>query len=148
MYPTIRCFSIGFLLIAVCLSGCDQLIMKQDQVTVNIMVAVNIQFLDAEQHPIQKNTDGMTVTIFITRNNKDQLVFERIMQNELCQATGDFTLTPGQSIECTAHLKDENHLYNQIFPGYAELTWETVNSTTNYGGVYNWYPKITILLQE
>jgi hypothetical protein len=122
--------------------------MKQDRVSVNIMVAVNIQFLDAEQHPIQKNTDGMTVTIFIKRNNKDQLVFERIMQNGLCQATGDFTLTPGQYIECTAHLKDENHLYTQIFPGNAKLMWETVNSTTNYGGVYNWYPKITILLQE
>ncbi len=148
MSAKIVSLSIGLLLITLCFSGCDQLIMKQDHASVNIMVAVYIQFLDAQKNPIQKNTDGMTVTIFITRNGKDQLVFERIMQNGLCQATGDFELSEGQFIECTATIKDENHLYNQIFEGYSQLTWETVNSETNYGGVYNWYPKITIILQE
>jgi hypothetical protein len=133
---------------SLCFSGCDQLILKPEHISVNIMVAVYIQFLDAHQNPIQKDTNGMMVTIFMTRNGKDQLVFERIMQIGLCQATGDFELTAGQYIECTAHLKDENHLYTQLIQGYAKLTWDTVNSATNYGGVYNWYPKITIILQE
>jgi hypothetical protein len=131
-----------------CFSGCDQLILKPEHISVNIMVAVYIQFLDTHQNPIQKDTNGMMVTIFMTRNGKDQLVFERVMQIGLCQATGDYELTEGQYIECTAHLKDENHLYTQLIQGYAKLTWDTVNSATNYGGVYNWYPKITIILQE
>ncbi|MCX6660979.1 MAG: hypothetical protein NTY91_00335 [Euryarchaeota archaeon] len=124
------------------------MIIKPDHFSINIMVAVNMQFLDANNNIIQKNTDGMIVTIKIIKNGQDQLVFERIMQIGLCQATGDFELSDGQYIECTANIKDENHLYHQAFQGYAKLTWETVNAATNFGGVYNWYPKITVILNE
>ncbi|MCX6671743.1 MAG: hypothetical protein NTX92_07475 [Euryarchaeota archaeon] len=139
---------IGFLFLTLCFSGCDQLIMKPDHISVNIMVAVNIQFLDANNNIIQKNTDGLTVTIYILKNGQDRLVFERIMQNGLCQATGDFSLSKGNFIECTADIKDENNVYDQVFQGYAKLTWETVSASTNFGGVYNWYPKITLTLKE
>jgi hypothetical protein len=122
--------------------------MKPDHISVNIMVAVNIQFLDANNNIIQKNTDGLTVTIYILKNGQDRLVFERIMQNGLCQATGDFSLSKGNFIECTADIKDENNVYDQVFQGYAKLTWETVSASTNFGGVYNWYPKITLTLKE
>lgn len=138
----------GLLFLTLCFSGCDQLIMKPDHISVNIMVAISIQFLDEHQTLITKNTDGMTVSIEITRDGKDRLVFERIMQNGLCQATGDFELSKNQFIECTANIKDENHQYTQAFQGYAKLNWDTVNSSTNYGGVYNWYPKITVILNE
>jgi hypothetical protein len=139
---------IGLLVLTLCFSGCDQLIMKPDHISINIMVAVNIQFLDANNNIIQKNTDGLTVTIYILKNGQDRLVFERIMQNGLCQATGDFSLSKGNFIECTADIKDENNVYDQVFQGYAKLTWETVSASTNFGGVYNWYPKITITLKE
>ena len=139
---------IGLLVLTLCFSGCDQLIMKPDHISVNIMVAVNIQFLDANNNIIQKNTDGLTVTIYILKNGQDRLVFERIMQNGLCQATGDFSLSKGNFIECTADIKDENNVYDQVFQGYAKLTWETVSASTNFGGVYNWYPKITLTLKE
>lgn len=139
---------ICLLIITLYCSGCDQLIMKQDRISVNIMVAVNIQFLDADNNVVQKTTDGLKVNIEILKNGRDRLVFERIMQNGLCQATGDFELTEGSYIECNASIKDENRLYHQVFPGYAKLTWDTVNSSTNFGGVYNWYPKILITVQE
>jgi hypothetical protein len=139
---------IGLLVLTLCFSGCDQLIMKPDHISINIMVAVNIQFLDANNNIIQKNTDGLTVTIYILKNGQDRLVFERIMQNGLCQATGDFSLSKGNFIECTADIKDENNVYDQVFQGYAKLTWETVSASTNFGGVYNWYPKITLTLKE
>jgi hypothetical protein len=139
---------IGLLVLTLCFSGCDQLIMKPDHISVNIMVAVNIQFLDANNNIIQKNTDGLTVTIYILKNGQDRLVFERIMQNGLSQATGDFSLSKGNFIECTADIKDENNVYDQVFQGYAKLTWETVSASTNFGGVYNWYPKITLTLKE
>jgi len=122
--------------------------MKQDRISVNIMVAVNIQFLDVDNNVVQKTTDGLKVNIEIVKNGRDRLVFERIMQNGLCQATGDFELTEGSYIECNASIKDENRLYHQVFPGYAKLTWDTVNSSTNFGGVYNWYPKILITVKE
>jgi len=122
--------------------------MKPDHISVNIMVAVNIQFLDANNNIIQKNTDGLTVTIEILKNGHDRLIFERIMQNGLCQATGNFELFEGNFIECTANIKNENNIYNQVAQGYSKLTWETVNAATNFGGVHNWYPKITITLKE
>lgn len=139
---------ICFLLFSTCFCGCDQLIEKPDHILVNIMVALNIVFLDADNNVIEKNTDGMTVTIEILRNGRDRLWFERIMQNGLAQATGDFDLTEGSFIECNANIKDENHVYTQVFPGYAKLTWETVSAEMNFGGVYNWYPKVTLTLQE
>jgi len=108
------------------------------------MVAVNIQFLDSNNNVIQKTTDGMTVIIKIIKNGQEQLVFERIMQNGLCQATGDFELSKNDYLECTANIKDEQNLNNQIFQGYAKLEWETVEAATNFGGVHNWYPKLTI----
>jgi hypothetical protein len=139
---------LGLLLFTFSFSGCDQMIMKPDHISVNIMVAVYVQYVDAHQTSIQKNTDGMTITIQITKNTQDRLVYERIMQNGVCQATGDFDLSDGQYIECTANIKDEDHQYHQALQGYAKLTWETVNASTNFGGVYNWYPKITIILNE
>jgi len=148
MQRQVLLIGIGLLFLTLCFSGCDQLIMKPDHISVNIMVAVNIQFLDANNNVIQKNSDGLTVTIEILRNGNDRLVFERIMQNGLCQATGDFELSKDNYLECTANIKDENNVYNQVFQGYAKLTWETVNAATNYGGVYNWYPKITLTLKE
>jgi hypothetical protein len=139
---------VGLLILLVWFNGCDQLVVKPEHFSVNIMVAVSIQYVDAHNALIQKNTDGMTITIEITRNGQNRLVFERIMQNGLCQATGDFELSKGGYIECTANVKDDNHVYNQITQGYAKLVWETVNASTNFGGVYNWYPKLIILLQE
>jgi hypothetical protein len=139
---------IGMLFLTLCFNGCEQLIMKPDHISVNIMVAVNMQFLDANNNIIQKSTDGLTVTIEITKNGYDRLVFERIMQNGLCQATGDFQLSKDDYIECTANIKDEQNVYNQVFQGYAKLTWETVDASTNFGGVYNWYPKMTVTLKE
>ena len=139
---------IGFLLVATGLCGCDQLITQTDPISVNVMVAVNILFLDTDNTLIEKNTDGFTVTVEILRGGRDRLIFERIMQNGLAQATGNFELTPGAFIECTANIKDENHRYTQVFPGYAKLTWETVSASTNFGGVYNWYPKVTSTLKE
>lgn len=135
---------IALISIILCFSGCDQLIIKPDHISVNIMVAVNIQFLDSNNNVIQKTTDGMMVIIKIIKNGREQLVFERIMQNGLCQATGDFELSKNDYLECTANIKNEEHLYNQIFQGYAKLEWETVEASTNFGGVYNWYPKVTI----
>jgi hypothetical protein len=139
---------ICLLLVATWVCGCDQLITRTDPISVNVMVTVNILFLDADNTFIEKNTDGLTVTILIVRDGRDRLVFERIMQNGLAQATGNFELTTGAYIECNANIKDENHRYTQVFPGYAKLTWETVNASTNFGGVYNWYPKVTITLKE
>ncbi len=139
---------IGLLVLLLCFTGCDQLIMKPDHISINIMVAVNIVFLDANNNIIQKNTDAFPVIIVIQKNGRDRLVFERMMQNGLCQATGDFELSKGNYIECTANIKDEYHVYNQALQGYAKLSWETVNASTNFGGVYNWYPKITIILNE
>ena len=64
------------------------------------MVAVNILFLDANNNIIQKNTDAVTVIIVIQKSGRDRLVFERMMQNGLCQATGDFELSEENYIEC------------------------------------------------
>jgi hypothetical protein len=122
--------------------------MKPDRISVNVMVAVKIQFLDSNNNILQKSSDGMKVIIKIIKNGRDQLAFERFMQNGLCQATGDFQLSKGDYIECNVTIKDEPKVYTQVFPGYTKLEWDTVNASTNFGDIYNWYPKITLTLKE
>jgi hypothetical protein len=115
------------LLLTMGMSGCDQLLKKnQDHITVNVMVAVYITMLDA--------------------NN--QLVFQRIMQGGLCQATGVIELSKGQYIDCTVTLPNSLDTYRQVAPGYAKLTWDTVNATTNFGDMYDWYPHITVQMKQ
>lgn len=136
------------LFIALSFSGCDQLITKSEHISVNIMVSTYVKLVDANNNIQQMNPDGISVMIEITRNRKDRLVFDRIVQNGLCQVTGDFELSEGQFIECTATAKSGYQNYYPVGPVTSMLTWETVNASTNYGGVYNWYTEITIRLKN
>ena len=137
------------LLLMFCCAGCEQLMMKPDKVAVNIMVAVSMNVVDANNRPVEANVvDGVKVTIEILRNGKDRLVFDRVVQNGACQATGNFELSQGQFITCTAMLQSGYGIYQPVAPGTVTLTWETVNASKNYGGVYNWYPTITLQMKE
>ncbi len=129
-------------------SGCDQLMSKPEHAAVNIMVYIYVKLVDANNNVLQISPDGISVLIEITRNRKDRLVFDRIVQNGLCQATGDFELSKGQVIECTATAKSGYQGYFPVGSATSMLTWETVNSSTYYGGVYNWYTELTIRLKR
>jgi hypothetical protein len=146
MKPHLRILLPCVLLLTFCCAGCEQLMMKQDKVTVNIMLAVSMNVVDADNKPVEASVvDGVKVTIEIFRNGKDRLVFDRVVQNGACQATGNFELSDGQFITCTATLQSGYGTYQPVAPGSVSLTWETVNASKNYGGIYNWYP--TIILQ-
>ena len=140
---------IFLVLMSLCISGCDQLLGNHpDHVTVNVMVAVYITMIDAHNQVVDIKTNGLPVTIFMTKNGGDQRVFERIMQGGLCQATGVIELSKGQYIECNVTCKSGYDNFYQVAPGYAKLTWDTVNSSTNFGDMYNWYPHITIQMKQ
>lgn len=137
------------LLILLCVSGCDQLMsQKPNHVTVNVMVAVYMTMIDAHNTIVNISTNGIPVTIIMTKNGGDQLVFQRIMQGGLCQATGVMDLSKGQYIECNATVQDGYDNYFPVAPGYAKLTWDTVNASTNFGDMYSWYPHITIQMKQ
>lgn len=138
-----------FLLISLSVSGCDQLLSpKQSQITVNVMVAVYVTMLDAHNTVVNISTDGIPVTIIMTKNGGDQLVYQRIMQRGLCQATGVMDLLKGQYIECNATVQGGYDNYYPVASGYAKLTWDTVNASTNFGDMYSWYPHITIQMKQ
>ncbi|MBN1861267.1 MAG: hypothetical protein JW840_07395 [Candidatus Thermoplasmatota archaeon] len=137
------------LLLIFCCAGCEQLMMKQDKVTVNIMLAVSMNVLDADNRPVEASVvDGVKVTTEIQRNGKDRLVFDRVVQNGACQATASFEISQGQFITCTATLQSGYGDYQPVTPGTVTLTWETVNASKNYGGIYNWYPTITLQMKS
>jgi hypothetical protein len=137
-----------FLLISLGVSGCDQLLTtKPDHITVNIMVAVYATMLDTQNNIVNVTTDWMEVTIIITRNGGDPNIFTRFMKDGLCQATAVMDLAKGQYFECNATIKGQ---YGEYFvaPGYAKLTWDTVNASENYGDLYSWYPHLTIQMKQ
>lgn len=138
-----------FLLISTSLSGCDMLLTpKPDHITVNIMVAVYVTMLDTQNNIVNVTTDGMEVTIIVTRNGNDPNLFTRLMQNGLCQATAVMDLAKGQYFECNATIKAQYGKYRMTAPGYAKLTWDTVNASENYGDLYNWYPHLTVQMKQ
>jgi hypothetical protein len=123
-------------------SGCEQ---SPNHVTVNVMVAVYVSAIDAPGTTTL--VDGSKVTIVITRNGGNQLVFDRIVQNGLCQATGVIDLYKGQEIEVNVTAQGYGQ-YSPVGPGTATLTWETASTSTNYGNMYDWYPHISILMKK
>jgi hypothetical protein len=138
-----------FLLIFLCVSGCDQLMStKPSHITVNTMVAVYINMVDSHNNMMNISTNGIPVTIIMTKNGSDQLVFQRIMQGGLCQATGVMDLAKGQYIECNATVQGGYDNYYPVGPGYAKLTWDVVNVSTNFGDMYSWYPHVTIQMKQ
>jgi hypothetical protein len=139
---------IGLLFLSLSFSGCEEILMKPDYIAVNIMVAVYVRMVDANNNVLQKNPDGTKVSIEITKAKGDRLVFERIVQNGLCQATGNFNINEGQFIECIVTFEGDYQGYTPVSTGYALLTWDMANASENLRGVYNWYPEITINLKK
>jgi len=149
MKNSIVVLGVCILLLSLCLSGCDKLLPNNpDHITVNVMVAVYLTMIDAHGQTVNVSTNGLPVTIFMTKNGGDRLVFERIMQGGLCQATGVIELSRGQYIECNVTAKNSYLDFYQVAPGYAKLTWDTVNASINYGDMYSWYPHITIQMKQ
>jgi hypothetical protein len=141
-------FGIVLLCLIVWFSGCEKLITKPDAITVNVMTAVWVSLIDEQNNPIQKDVDAVAVIIEITKNKKDRLVFERIIQNNLCQATASFVLSEGHFIECTATVQGGYQGFYPVAPGVATLSWETAIASVNMGGVYNWHPDIFIYMKQ
>jgi hypothetical protein len=131
-----------------CFSGCEELGTKPDSVTVNAMAAVYVKMVDANNNILNISADGIPMTIIMTRNGGNQLAFERIVQNELCQATGVIDLSKGQYIECTATVQGGYQDFYPVAPASALLSWDTVNASVNFVSTYHWYPELTITMKK
>ena len=130
------------------LSGCEQFFNKSDSVKVNVMIAIFINAVDENDTPVNISFIGMEVKINVSKNGKDNLYFERLIQNNLCQVTCTYTLTQGESIECLATVPNGFNNYYPINTGNATLTWETASVSVDFAGVHNWYPHITITMMQ
>lgn len=130
------------------LNGCEQLFTKSDHIEVNVMVAIFIKSVDENYNPVNISPDGMDVKINLSKSGKDNLSFERLIQNNLCQVTCTYTLTQGESIECLATVPNGFNNYYPVNTGDATLTWETSQANVDYTGLYNWYPHIIIIMKQ
>jgi hypothetical protein len=139
---------ISLLLVLVCCSGCDQFMTKPEHVTVNVMTAVYIRFVDEENNEVVESPDGLPVTIEMTKQGTDRLVFHRIVQQGLCQGTGSYEVSKGESILCTATATASWIGFSPVGTVSAQLSWETINASANFGGMYHWYPELTITMKK
>jgi hypothetical protein len=148
MRKLVGIIGIGMLLITLCFGGCDELQMKSDHVTVNAMAAIYVNMVDENNNKMTTSVDGVTVYIEMTRQGRDRLIFDRLVQGGLCQATGSYDLSEGQWINCTATVQGNYMGYYPLSPATATLSWDTVNAQVNYGAMYHWYPKLTIIMKK
>jgi hypothetical protein len=136
------------LFLTLCLSGCEQFFSKSDLVNVNVMVAVFINAVDENYNPINISFTGAVVTIELLKNGNRRVMLKRIVQNNLCQASDNLDLIQGDSIECVVNVPNGYGNFHPVANGSAILTWETAYANMNYGGLYNWYPHITIMMKQ
>jgi len=135
------------LFLTLCFSGCEQLLMTSDNVDVNVMVAVFMNVVDENHNPVNISLDGAKVKIEVLHSVKGSLLFERYVQNSLCQASCSFSLTQGESIKCLAILNGFDNYY-AVNTGNVTLTWETAQAHMELSGLYNWCPHITIIMKQ
>ena len=136
------------LFLTLCFSGCEEIGMKPDSVTVNVMAAVYVKMVDAENKEMTISVDGISVFIEMMKQGRDRLVFDRIVQGGLCQATGSYTLSKGEWINCTATVQGSYMGFYPVAPASALLSWDTVNASVNFGGMYHWYPEMIITMKK
>jgi hypothetical protein len=148
MRKQVGVLGIGVLLITLCFSGCDELGTKPDSVTVNVMAAISVKMVDADNKEVEISVDGVSVFIEMTKQGRDRLIFDRIMQGGLCQATGSFVLSKGEWINCTATVQGGYQGYYPVAPASVKLSWDTVNASVNFGAMYHWYPELTITMKK
>jgi len=148
MRKQVGIMGIGVLLITLCFSGCEEIGTKPDSVTVNVMPTVYVKMVDADNKEMDISVDGISVFIEMTKQGRDRLIFDRIVQGGLCQATGSYKLTKSQWINCTATVQGGYQDYYPVVPATALLTWDTVNASVNFGAMYHWYPELTITMKK
>jgi hypothetical protein len=139
---------ISMLLIVLCFSGCDEIGTKPDSVTVNVMAAAYVKMVDADNTMMNISVDGISVSFEMTKKGDDRLVFDRIVQGGLCQATCSYTLSKGEWINCTATVQGGYQGYYPVAPVSVHLSWDTVNASRNFGAMYHWYPELTITMKK
>ena len=148
MQKLVGIMGLSVLFITLCFSGCDELGTKPDSVTVNAMAAVYVKMVDADNNEMDIGVDGVSVFIEMTRQGNDRLIFDRIVQGGLCQATGSYVLSKGEWINCTATIRGGYQGFYPVAPASALLSWDTVNASVNFGAMYQWYPKLTITMKK
>jgi hypothetical protein len=148
MRKQLAIMGICVLLITLCFSGCEELQMKSDHITVNAMAAIHVKMVDANNKEMDISVEGVSVFIEMTKQGRDRLIFDRIVQGGLCQATGSFELSKGEWINCTATVQGSYRGYYPVASASARLTWDTVNASVNFGNMYHWYPEMTITMKE
>jgi len=148
MIKQLGTLGLSMLFITLCFSGCEDLGKKSDHITVNVMVAVFVNIVDAQNNKMAISVEGIHVFIAMTKTGGDRLIFDRIVQGGLCQATGVIDLYKGQWINCTATVQDGYMGYYPVAPASSLLSWDTVNASDNFGNMYSWYPKQTIILKN
>jgi hypothetical protein len=136
------------LFLTLSLSGCEQFFNKPDHVEVNVMVAVFINVVDENYNPVNISLTGAYVEVEVSKSGKEHMLFKRYVQNNLCQVSCSYKLTPGQSIECFVTVPNGFNNYYPVNVGNATLTWETAQAHMELSGLYNWFPHITIIMKQ
>jgi hypothetical protein len=145
---TIASISTLFLFFMLFYCGCETLQTRPDELTVNVMVTVFVDLFDEHGQNIIKNVDGMPMKIEIIKNGNDRFVYERILQQGKCQATGSFTLYKDQYVECSASVTGQYQGFIQTEPVSIYLSWETANDSASMTRVYNWFADLTLNLKK
>lgn len=148
MRTLIRILGVGLLLVTLWCSGCEELGKKPEVVTVNVMVAIYVKLVDAENNEVKMSADGVSVFIEMTKQGRDRLIFDRVVQGGLCQATGSYRMSKGEWINCTAMIKDSYMGFSAVAPASIGLSWATVNASLGLVDVYHWYPELTIIMKQ
>lgn len=124
------------LFLTLCFSGCEEIGMKPDYITVIVDVWVQVNLLSPDDKILQENVKGPQITIKMQKDRGEQFTFERNTTLGYCMAIGSFILYREQFIECTATVQGGYKDFYPLAPAYKMLSWEDVYPSHDFGENY------------
>ena len=140
-------FAIGAILLFITLnfSGCEEIGMKPDYITVNVFVTVYVNLYTSEDTKAEGLPENISVSIKMQKDRGEQLTFEKTTDiTGACEASGSFKLYKEQFIECTATIQGGYKDFYPLAPAYKMLSWDEVYPENDFGKTYSWYIELFV----
>jgi len=138
------------LFITLCFSGCEELGMKPDYITVVCVIQANVYLLDKNNNMLTERPIGLLINVEITKAGGENYNSERTVTEygTIGVARCTFKLYKEQDIEAVLRVQGG---YKDFYPvaavHFKTLTWAEVESV-GFGETYSWMPMFQIGLKN
>jgi hypothetical protein len=136
-----------------CFSGCQQLEVKPDYITVKCRAEIISYIIDKNNNTIEETPVGLTIKVDFIKDGGErfthQCVVEEFGEGTEYSETVSFKLYKEQPIEAVISVQGGYKDYDPLLAvQYKTLAWAQVKASADFGGEYSWTPSFEVILQN